>query len=295
MLLPAIVCGGIYAVAEHLSGRNGEKTNLLWLTAVALGIGYLIGHFGIEKKLTFPPKEGIHWLFYFTLFALFSSNYWDSSHWKRLVSQIIYSVALPRIPLHSYFQYNQYNTWGTVEGIIWWGCLSVGIFIFWHIVQQSFSAIPSKASISFVYFGLSGGTALILALCGGGLRLTQHAGVLIALFAAVWILTVILQRKVKNSDEFSLYVLPINISPVITLLFVGIWMNGYFYGEAPSVSLILLAISPVLAQVGRLQIIQSLEERKSVFIQVGLIALCVSIAIIIAVFRSGFFGEDNYY
>ena len=56
-----------------------------------------------------------------------------------------------------------------------------------------------------------------------------------------------------------------------------------------------LAISPVLAQVGRLQIIQSLEERKSIFIQVGLIALCVSIAIIIAVFRSGFFGENSYY
>jgi len=290
LLLPAIVCGGIYAVVAYIRKSDEENTSLLWLTAVALGIGYIIGYIGIEGKVTFVPKESIHWLFYFTLFALFSSTYWDFSGWRRLVSQIIYSVALPRILLNSYFQYN----WGTVEGIIWWVCLSVGVFIFWNIVIQSFSAIPSSnASIPFVYFGISGGTALIIAL-SGSVRIAQHAGTLVALFAVIWILTIVLLRGKKSNTNSNLHVFPISVSPLVTFLFVGIWMNGYFYAEAPSVSIILLAVSPYLAQVGQIQAIQRLEGQKSVFIQIGLIALCVSIAVIIAVFRSGLFGENAY-
>ncbi|MDE0480934.1 MAG: hypothetical protein OXI67_00015 [Candidatus Poribacteria bacterium] len=290
LLLPAIVCGGIYAVVAYIRKSDEENTSLLWLTAVAIGIGYIVGYLGIEKKITFLPIESIHWLFYFTLFAIFSSTYWDFSGWRRLISQLIYSVALPRILLNSYFQYN----WGTVEGIIWWVCLSVGVFIFWNIVIQSFSAIPSSnASIPFVYFGISGGTALIIAL-SGSVRIAQHAGTLVALFAVIWILTIVLLRGMQSNTNSNLHVFPISVSPLVTFLFVGIWMNGYFYAEAPSVSIILLAVSPFLAQVGKIPVIQQLKGRKSVFIQVGLIALCVSIAIIIAVFRSGFFGEDAY-
>lgn len=290
MLLPAIVCGGIYAIVAYTRARDGEKTHLLWLTAVALGIGYIIGYLGIEKKPTFPPREIIHWLFYFTLFALFSSTYWDFSGWRRLISQLIYSIVLPRILLNSYFQYN----WGTLEGIIWWVCLSVGIFIFWNIVKQSFSAIPSSnASIPFIYFGISGGTALIIALSGSFL-IALHAGTLTALFAAIWILTIVLQHGIKSDANNNWPVFPISVSPLLTFLFAGIWMNGYFYAEAPSASLLLLAISPFLAQVGQIQTIQKLEGQNSLLVQLGLIALCVSIAVIIAVVRSGFFGEDAY-
>lgn len=290
LILPAIVCGGIYAVVAYIRKNDEENTSLLWLTAVALGIGYIVGYLGIEKKLTFLPIESIHWLFYFALFAIFSSTYWDFSGWRRLISQLIYSVALPRILLNSYFQ----HTWGTYEGIIWWVCLSVGVFIFWNIVKQSFSAIPSSnAAIPFVYFGISGGTALIIAL-SGSVRIAQYAGTLVALFAVIWILTIVLQRGVKSNADSNLDVFPISVSPLVTFLFVGIWMNGYFYAEAPSVSIILLAVSPFLAQVGQIQAIQRLKGRKSVLIQVGLIALCVSIAIIIAVARSGLFGEDVY-
>lgn len=290
MLLPAIVCGGIYAVVVYIKARVREKTSLLWLTAVAIGIGYIIGYIGIERKLTFIPKESIHWLFYFAIFALFSSTYWDYPGWRRTISQLIYSIALPRILLNSYFQ----HIWGTFEGIIWWVCLSIGIFIFWNIVKQSFFAIPSSStSIPFIYFGISGGTALIIAL-SGSLRIAQHAGTLTALFAALWILTIVLKRSLKTDLNSNQHVFSISVSPVITFLFVGIWLNGYFYAEVPAASVILLAVSPFLAQVGQGQTIQKLGSRKSAFIQVGLIALCVSIAVIIAVVRSGFLGGDAY-
>ena len=290
LLLPAIVCGGIYTVVAYIRKSDKENTSLLWLTAVAIGIGYIIGYIAIEGRVPFLPIESRHWIFYFTIFALFSSTYWDSPGWRRLVSQLIYSVALPRILLNSYFQ----HIWGTFEGIIWWVCLSVGIFIFWNIVIQSFSAIPSSnISIPFVYFGISGATALVIAL-SGSVVIAQHAGTLTVLFGAIWILTIILLRGIKSNANSNLHVFSISVSPVVTFLFVGIWLNGYFYAEAPSTSIILLAVSPYLAQVGQIQAIQRLEGRKSVLVQVGLIALCVGIAVIIAVLHSGFFGEDVY-
>lgn len=290
MFLPAIICGGIYAIVAYQWKRDGSKTYLQWFVAAALGIGDIIGYIGIEGKPIFPPREGIHWLFYFAIFAIFSSTYWHLSRLRALISQLLYSIAIPRILLNVYFQ----QTWGTLESIIWWVCLAVGILIFCNIVQQSFSVLPSGASIPFVYFGISGGTALILAL-SGSLRLARHAGILVALFAAIWILTLVISRWIKSDTDNIEGVLLLSISPVVTILLVGIWMNGYFYAEVPSVSVLLLMISPLLAQVGRIQAIQNLEGRKSVFIQIGLVALCVCIAIIIAVVRSGFFGEDTYY
>ena len=116
--------------------------------------------------------------------------------------------------LNSTFKY----TWGPVEGIIWWVCLAVAIFIFWNIVQQSFTMLPSGSSSPFVYFGLSGGTALILAV-SGSLRLAQHTGILVAIFAASWMLTLVLQRSDNRRHAF-----PLSASPVVTLVLTGIWM-----------------------------------------------------------------------
>ena len=289
LLLPAIVCGGIFAAVAYINKKNENKKHLQWLTATALGIGYIVGYIGIEGKPTFLPKESIHWLFYFTILAILGSTYWDSTRWRRLITQLIYSVAIPRLLLNSYFQ----HIWGPIEGIIWWICLAIGVYIFWNIVLLSFSALPAGASVPFVYLGVSGGTALIIAL-SGSIVIAQHAGILVALFAAIWISTIILYRSGKNGDEYNFQIFSDSVSPMVTFLFGCIWINGYFYAEVPSASALLLVIVPIFAQVGRIKVIQRLGVRKSVLAQIGLIALCTSIAIIIAVVRSGFFGEDAY-
>ena len=194
------------------------------------------------------------------------------------------SVVIPRLLLNAMFKY----TWGQVEGFIWWLCLSLVIFIFWNIVQQSFTVFPSGDSGPFVYFGLSGGTALVLAV-SGSLRLAQHAGILVALFAAIWIITLFL----RPDDKVPVF--PSSSSAVITLAFAGIWMNGYFYEEVPVVSAVLLLLALFLVPVGRIERIQQLGARRSTFVQIAIIALPVVIAIGIAIARSGLFGESSNY
>ena len=291
ILLPALVGGGIFVIARSLSPKayataRYEKEQdgfASWLIAAALGVGYIVGYLGLEGLPVFPPKLGTHWLFYLAIIGLIVARFWHRAVWGP-IAQIAISIIIPRLLLTSTFK----HTWGPIEGIIWWVCLAVVIFIIWHLVEQSFSALPSGASGPFVYFGLSGGTALILAL-SGSLRLAQHSGILVALFAASWILTLGLQRDRKR------FVFPRGASPVMTLLLIGIWMNGYFFAEVPAMSAILLMISPLLAQVGRIEAVQGLGGWRSTFAQIAAVALPVVIAIGIAVIRSGLFGDNNGY
>ena len=290
LLLPAVVGGGLFIFAKSLASKreSGHKKDWFsgWLVAVALGAGYSVGYIGLEGSPPFPPREGVHWLCYLAIIGLISGAFWYASRWEHLIVQIALSIVIPRLLLNSAFKY----TWSPFEGIIWWVCLAVAIFIFWHIVQESFTILPAGGSSPFVYFGLSGGTALILAL-SGSLRLAQHAGVLVAIFAASWIITLVGQRSDNNKWQ----VFPLGVSPVVTLMFAGIWMNGYFYEEVPAVSAILLVIALCLAPVGRIEGIQQLGARRSPIVQIGVIALPVVIAIGVAVARSGLFGESSGY
>ena len=290
LLLPAVVGGGLFIFAKSLASKRESvhKKDWFsgWLVAVALGAGYSVGYIGLEGSPPFPPREGVHWLCYLAIIGLISGAFWYASRWGRLIVQIALSIVIPRLLLNSAFKY----TWSPFEGIIWWVCLAVAIFIFWHIVQESFTILPAGGSSPFVYFGLSGGTALILAL-SGSLRLAQHAGVLVAIFAASWIITLVGQRSDNNKWQ----VFPLGVSPVVTLMFAGIWMNGYFYEEVPAVSAILLVIALCLAPVGQIEGIQQLGARRSPIVQIGVIALPVVIAIGVAVARSGLFGESSGY
>ncbi len=287
LLLPAIVGGGLFVFASK-SGRNQvEKATGLsfgWLVGVALGIGYIVGYIGLEGIPPFPPREGVHWLCYLALIGLILGIFWHLALSGRLIAQVVVSIVIPRLLLSSMFKYS----WGQVEGIIWWVCLAVVIFIFWNTVQQSFTVLPSGGWSPFVYFGISGGTALILAV-SGSLRLAQHAGILTALFAAIWIITPFL----RSDDKVPVF--PISASAVIALALSGIWMNGYFYEEVPVMSAVLLLLSLFLTPVGRIGAIQRLGGMRSAFVQVSVIALPVLIAIGIALALSGLFSENSGY
>ena len=293
LFLPAVVSGGVLIFARSLSSKQdatntgeSETGSSDWLIAVALSAGYIVGYLGLEGLPSFPPRLGAHWLCYLAVIGLIVGGLWNFSFWGRIITQVALAVIIPRLLLAPTFR----HTWGQLEGIIWWVCLAAAIFIFWNLVQQSFTILPSGVSSSFVYFGLSGGTALILAL-SGALRLAQHGGVLVALFAASWGIALISgQRSDRNRHLF-----PSSASPVVALLLSGIWMNGYFFEEVPTASAILLLIALLFVHVGRIEAIQKLGARRSALVQIAAIALPVLIAIGVAIARSGLFGDSSGY
>jgi len=101
--------------------------------------------------------------------------------------------------------------------------------------------------------------------------------------------------KNKNSDSnINEDISPVNVAPVASILLISMWLIGGFYTEVPFISTILLAFSPLLFQLGRIPSIQEMSAKKVKLIQLGLMALCVCIAIIVAVLQSGLFGENTY-
>lgn len=277
LLLPVLVCGGIYVYVAYLCKQDKNEILLKWLIAAALGIAYIIGYIGLEGKLTLKPIESRHWIFYFTIVTVGSSVLWHKYKVLGVILEVLLSILVPRILLISYYEYS----WSIFEGLMWWIGLAIIVFFFLRIVPQSFKTLPQNATIPFVYLGISGGTALILAL-SGSMLLALHSSVLVALFAVLWILTIVLPRILKLDSSHDIASLLIGGASVLSILFVSIWLNGRFYAEVPSLSVLLLVIAPLLAVV---------TKKKSQLIQIGLMALSVCIAIGIAVFRSGFFGD----
>ena len=290
-ILPAVATGGVLVFGRAMAAKedgastaSGTGISSGWHIAVALGVGYIVGYIGLEGVPPFPPRTGIHYLCYLAVLGGILGCLWHLSLWGRVCLQIVLSIVIPRLLLTAIFK----HTWGTLEGILWWVCLAGAIFLFWSLVERSFRALPPGASGPFVYFGVFGGTALILAL-SGSLRLAQHGGILVALFAVGWILTLVLQPDRQQ------FVFPASAAPVMTLLLIGCYMNGYFFAEVPAVSAILLGIAPALAQVGWIAGIQKLGDRRAMLVQVAAIAFPVLIAIGVALARSGLFGDSSGY
>ena len=273
-------------IAEMLKRRHIRHN----IHAVICGVGYIYGYFFIEGMPTFPPLESIHWIFYFTILAVFSGTYWHLSGWRPVISKILYAILIPRLFLDSYFRHN----WGQIEGFLWWGGLAIGVFLICNSIQYSFSTIASGNIRSFIFFNLSWVTAVIL-LISGSLRLFQHMMSLVTILATTWILAYLLMKNNKSNSVTNEDISPVNVAPVISILLISMWLIGGFYTEVPLVSSFLLAFSPLLFQLGRIPPIQEMSAKKVELIQLGLTTLCFCIAIIVAVLQSGLFGENTYY
>lgn len=275
LILPAIVCGSNFAAASLWAQCVGTKSRAR-LAAFAVASGYIVGYLGIEGRLPLPPREGTHWLFYLAIAAFVIEGVLFLPARIRLFVHLAFAVVIPRLILNAKFKY----TWDTLEELIWWACIALAIFLFFTSVDKGKHLLPTGAAQPFVFFGLAGGSALILAL-SGSMRLAQHAGVLVAMLAAVWIAMLLLPRffgtTAASPDAFIL---------AVAYLLVGLWLNGYFYAEVPAASAVLLAVSPAMAWIGR---------GKSATIQIACIALPVIVAIGIAVALSGLFGSNSGY
>lgn len=278
LILPAIVCISNVAAAFLMPQSVGTKSRER-LAAFAVTSGYIIGYLGIEGSLPLLPREGIHWLFYLAIAAFAIEGVLFLPARVRLFVHLALAVVIPRLILNAKFKY----AWGNLEELIWWACLALAIFFFFTSVksmEKDTTLLPTGAAQPFVFLGIAGGSALILAL-SGSMRLAQHAGVLVAMFAAIWIAMLLLPRFFGTDAS-----LPDFFIPGAAYLLVGLWLNGYFYAEVPAASAVLLAVSPAMAWV---------SKGKSAPIQIACIALPVIVAMGIAVALSGLFGSNNGY
>jgi hypothetical protein len=261
-ILAALLLSGVFTIVGRLWKANS------WADAVALGTGYAGGHVVIAGWPPFPPAEATQWLPYFglavALLAVVDTLLQPPGAVRGLV-WFFCCAGILSLLLVSKFQYN----WSLLAGVLWIACLAAGMLVFTSFLD---SAARRDRSISFplILAIVAGGSGLAL-MSSGSMLLGQLAIVLAAAFGAIVIVGTLLPNAINGRG----------IAPVSAALLCGLWLSGYFFSELPSVSALLLAVSPIPA----LMLVlfdESGNPRRGLLLRAILVAVPVALAVFLA-------------
>ena len=269
VLLPVFISGTILFIAWRGWRRSEPIPNGTWGGPIALGLGYGVGHIGTIGFPPFPAVEATQWLLYFafaaTVFSLLESR-WGKSGFVCFLIRGMLSAAIPWLLLRSMLK----HTWAPIEGVAWLLGLSGAVFAFWILLDAAMehhTGVTSPLTLLIVTLGSS----VVLVLSGSAL-LGQLAGIL---GAAVGASLIVAWWRPKLTFAGGMV-------PVVAAMLAGLWLNGYFYAEAPAASILPLAIAPAMVWVRKLAPMRKLGSRGETVIAVAAVLAPVVLAVALA-------------
>ncbi len=268
MALPAVVSGTVLLAAWR---RRTPLVGGTWSGAIALSIGYVAGHIGVAGLPPFPPTEATQWLAYLALagmgLGLVDTLYQKNPAWLRWGLRLLLAGAVVWLLLRPVFE----HTWGPAKGIVWMVALGVTLLAFWGQLEALAERQPG-AGLPLLLLIVTAASSAILLVSGSAL-LGQLCGALTAVIGASLVVA-------WRAPTFSL---SRGAPPVVSVLLGGLWLNGYFYAEAPLTSLLLMALSPTAVWVGQTERVQRLAPWQANLVRVGAVLIPAALAVIVAV------------
>ena len=265
-LLPGILVGLLVSGVFTIVGRLWKANS--WTDAIAVGVGYAVGHAVTAGWPAFPPVEATQWLPYFgiavTILAVIDTLLRPPGL-VRVVIWFLCSAGILSVLLASKFQYG----WSLFIGILWIAGLATAMLVL-TIFLDRVAQRDASISLPLILTIVAGGTGLALML-SGSMLLGQLALVLAGAFGAIVIVGTLLPNAVNGRG----------IAPVSATLLCGLWLSGYFFSELPSVSGVLLLVSPIPA----LMLVlfdESGNPRRGLLLRAILVAVPVALAVFLA-------------
>ena len=265
-LLPGILVGLLVSGVFTIVGRLWKANS--WTDAIAVGVGYAVGHAVTAGWPAFPPVEATQWLPYFgiavTILAVIDTLLRPPGL-VRVVIWFFCSAGILSVLLASKFQYG----WSLFIGILWIAGLATAMLVL-TIFLDRVAQRDASISLPLILTIVAGGTGLALML-SGSMLLGQLALVLAGAFGAIVIVGTLLPNAVNGRG----------IAPVSATLLCGLWLSGYFFSELPSVSGVLLLVSPIPA----LMLVlfdESGNPRRGLLLRAILVAVPVALAVFLA-------------
>ncbi len=243
--------------------------------ALAVGGGLLAGLMVVRGWPGLPPAESSAWLPHFAIAAAILGTVEDAGKTRpalRWTLRLMLTAALIWLllkPLHT-------AHWQGPQRWMFPAALLGGTTLCWIIVEQRTHRMPR---ILLPLTLLASGTAAV-ELFSGFMKFAQIAAMLAVALGVCWLLSLV----VRLPD-----VAPGGLTVAIVVL-AGLWIGGFFYGDMPPVSAVLLAVAPVLLwlapapRTGR-------RRQKLAALQVLLVGLPIAIAVLVA-YRS--YVSDPY-
>ena len=261
-ILVALLVSGVFTIVGRLWKANS------WTDAIAVGVGYAVGHAVTAGWPAFPPVEATQWLPYFgiavTILAVIDTLLRPPGL-VRVVIWFLCSAGILSVLLASKFQYG----WSLFIGILWIAGLATAMLVL-TIFLDRVAQRDASISLPLILTIVAGGTGLALML-SGSMLLAQLALVLAGAFGAIVIVGALLPNAVNGRG----------IAPVSATLLCGLWLSGYFFSELPSVSGLLLLVSPIPA----LMLVlfdESGNPRRGLLLRAILVAVPVALAVFLA-------------
>jgi hypothetical protein len=261
-ILVALLVSGILTIVGRLWKANS------WTDAIAVGAGYAVGHAVTAGWPAFPPIEATQWLPYFgiavTILAVIDTLLRPPGS-VRVVIWFLCCAGISSLLLTSKFQYG----WSLFVGILWIAGLATAMLVLTSFLDRA-AQRDASISLPLILAIVAGGTGLALML-SGSMLLGQLALVLAGAFGAIVIVGTLLPNTINGRG----------IAPVSATLLCGLWLSGYFFSELPSVSGLLLLVSPIPA----LMLVlfdESGNPRRGLLLRAILVAAPVALAVFLA-------------
>ena len=261
-ILVALLVSGVFTIVGRLWKANS------WTDAIAVGIGYAVGHAVTAGWPAFPPIEATQWLPYFgiagTLLAVIDTLLRPPGV-MRAVVWFLGCVGILSLLLASKFQYG----WSLFAGVLWIAGLATAMLVLTSFLDRV-ARRDVSISLPLILTIVAGGTGLALML-SGSILLGQLALVLAGAFGAIVIVGMLLPNAINGRA----------IAPVSATLLCGLWLSGYFFSGLPPVSGFLLLVSPVPALMFVL-FDESGNPRRGLLLRAILVAVPVALAVFLA-------------
>ena len=264
--LPGILAALLVSGAIAMVGRLWKANS--WADAIAIGVGYAVGHVVTAGWPAFPPIEATQWLPYFgiavTVLAMIDALLRPPGS-VRAVVWFLCSAGILLLLLISRFQYG----WSLFTGVLWIAGLATALLLLTSFLDKT-ARRDASISLPLILAIVAGGTGLALML-SGSMLLGQLAFVLAGAFGAIVIVGMLLPNAINGRG----------IAPVSATLLCALWLSGYFFSDLPPVSGLLLLVSPIPA----LMLVlfdESGSPRRGLLLRTILVAVPVILAVFLA-------------
>jgi hypothetical protein len=242
ILLPAGLATVLLAISGWWSRRPAVKRRRpAWTPAVALGVGYVVGHIAIRGRPPYPPSLSMdagHWIAVMAPAAMLLGVIEAA---VRLPSWLRWALRAALLMLLLWLMLNGMLSPDSDNRLSWFVLAAIGLAAlrFWGDLE-ALAARVRGPSLPFGLMLIAAGASGVL-VASGSLVQGLQGGTLTAILGVLFLASFWHRdRRLLRSGV-----------PVVAVILIGLSMEGFFYSYVPPASIVLLAIAPGGIWLGR--------------------------------------------
>jgi hypothetical protein len=260
--LPALVSAVVLAVALAITRRGGPSRDVGWGVALAVGAGYLAGHFAVAWPMS-DVTDRIPWLAVVATALGTLEAAWPTPAWARWENRVLFSALVLAVMLSAAPAIVE--ALGTRASILWVAAVGAGIVVSWANLE-GLAARSTGVALVLPLLAVTGGASIVLAIWS--LVPGQLGGALTAALGGAWVA--------------SWWRGPLSLArggvTILIMVLAALILYAHVFAEMAVSCVALLAVAPLMIWVTRIGPIRRLASWQAGLIGVAVVLVPIGIA-----------------